>query len=134
MKLHEFRECIDKLDDYYQKEEFVEIQGKKFPIAKGDPYICVPVVTEETYIGPRPSTSVCLVEEGFDWEQGCIYLVTEKDVCLKKSTNEIGTETFKEDRCNKCVYTNQCLMNGTLHPYHPCEKYKRDPPDGGYYG
>ena len=73
MKLHEFRECIDKLDDYYQKEEFVEIQGKKFPIAKGDPYICVPVVTEETYIGPRPSTSVCLVEEGFDWEQGCIY-------------------------------------------------------------
>ena len=84
MKLHEFRECIDKLDDYYQKEEFVEIQGKKFPIAKGDPYICVPVVTEETYIGPRPSTSVCLVEEGFDWEQGCIYLVTEKDVCLKK--------------------------------------------------
>ena len=48
MKLHEFRECIDKIDDYYQKEEFVEIQGKKFPIAKGDPYICVPVVTEET--------------------------------------------------------------------------------------
>ena len=45
MKLHEFRECIDKLDDYYQKEEFVEILGKKFPIAKGDPYICVPVVT-----------------------------------------------------------------------------------------
>ena len=84
MKLHEFRECIDKIDDYYQKEEFVEIQGKTFPIAKGDPYICVPVVTEETYIGPRPSTSVCLVEEGFDWEQGCIYLVTEKDVCLKK--------------------------------------------------
>ena len=132
MKLHEFRERIDKLD-YYQKEEFVEIQGKKFPIAKGDPEIRIPTFPEEAYIGPRPSVPVYWVEEGFDWEQGYIYLDPKKDLRVVDSNSKIATKE-KEDRCDKCVYTNQCLMNGTLHPYHPCEKYKRDPPDGGYYG
>lgn len=34
-------------------------------------------------------------------------------------------------RCTKCVYENTCYnidIDGS------CKEYKRDPPDGGYYG
>lgn len=133
MKLHEFRKRIDKLDNYYQKVKFVEIQGEKFPIVKGDPEVCISVFPEKSYIGPRPSVPVYWVQEGVDWEHGNIYLIAEKDLQVVDSNSKI-TMKEKEDRCDKCVYTNQCLMSGTLYPDHPCEKYKRDPPDGGYYG
>lgn len=38
---------------------------------------------------------------------------------------------FRECRCPKCVYDGFCSsvdINGN------CKEYKRDPPDGGYYG
>ena len=34
-------------------------------------------------------------------------------------------------RCFKCVYEGTCSNNDD---YGQCTKYKRDPPDGGYYG
>ena len=34
-------------------------------------------------------------------------------------------------RCYKCVYEGTCSGNDN---YGQCTKYKRDPPDGGYYG
>lgn len=34
-------------------------------------------------------------------------------------------------RCFKCAYKGTCSGNDN---YGQCTKYKRDPPDGGYYG
>ena len=34
-------------------------------------------------------------------------------------------------RCDKCVYEGACSSNDD---YGQCIEYKRDPPDGGYYG
>lgn len=38
-------------------------------------------------------------------------------------------ESIKNSRCYKCLYSNLCtdIDNGN------CKKYKKDPPDGGYY-
>ena len=35
-------------------------------------------------------------------------------------------------RCNKCVYEITCSKN--MDNENKCPDYKRDPPDGGYYG
>lgn len=35
-------------------------------------------------------------------------------------------------RCNKCVYENTCI--GGMDNENECLYYKRDAPDGGYYG
>lgn len=36
-----------------------------------------------------------------------------------------------KSRCHKCVYENTCSKNDIDGK---CPNYKRDPPDGGYYG
>ena len=36
-----------------------------------------------------------------------------------------------KSRCHKCVYENTCNKNDIDGK---CPSYKRDPPDGGYYG
>ncbi len=36
-----------------------------------------------------------------------------------------------ESRCHKCIYENTCSRNDIDGK---CPSYKRDPPDGGYYG
>lgn len=36
-------------------------------------------------------------------------------------------------RCGKCVYKNHCPGRGADYN-HICHNYKRDAPDGGYYG
>ena len=36
-----------------------------------------------------------------------------------------------KSRCHKCVYENICSKNDIDGK---CSSYKRDPPDGGYYG
>lgn len=38
---------------------------------------------------------------------------------------------LKSERCHKCVYENTCSRNDIEGN---CPSYKRDPPDGGYYG
>lgn len=35
--------------------------------------------------------------------------------------------------CQKCVYEIGCAVRGSLKEF-PCPSYKRDAPDGGYYG
>ena len=37
----------------------------------------------------------------------------------------------KYSRCPKCVYEDTCR---SFDNKGDCKKYKRDPPDGGYYG
>ena len=37
-----------------------------------------------------------------------------------------------QSRCGKCVY--EVLVCGENDFYGNCPKYKRDPPDGGFYG
>ena len=43
---------------------------------------------------------------------------------------EIGKRVKENSLCSRCVYTNTCWHLGTPD----CPDYKRDPPDGGYYG
>ena len=38
---------------------------------------------------------------------------------------------LKSEHCHKCVYENTCSRNDIDGN---CKEYKRDPPDGGYYG
>ena len=38
---------------------------------------------------------------------------------------------LKSECCHKCVYENTCGRNDIDGN---CPNYKRDPPDGGYYG
>ena len=37
----------------------------------------------------------------------------------------------KSDQCHKCVYETMCNKS---NENEDCRDYKRDPPDGGYYG
>lgn len=39
----------------------------------------------------------------------------------------------QETKCAKCVYEVGCATRGLLKEF-PCPSYKRDAPDGGYYG
>lgn len=41
-------------------------------------------------------------------------------------------EELKDPRCNKCMYEMWCTRDKDLD--HKCPHYKRDMPDGGYYG
>ena len=43
--------------------------------------------------------------------------------------NELKT-ILKYSRCQKCVYEDECRS----FDRGDCPNYKRDPPDGGYYG
>lgn len=44
--------------------------------------------------------------------------------------NELKT-ILKYSRCQKCVYEGTCKK---MDIAGSCKDYKRDPPDGGYYG
>lgn len=48
-----------------------------------------------------------------------------------KLTKETG-ERKPNFNCKKCVYELTCLKDKTT--LVDCPDYKRDPPDGGYYG
>lgn len=53
---------------------------------------------------------------------------------LLEQTTESATQLqdlINNARCPKCVYEGTCQ---TFDRYGDCKKYKRDPPDGGYYG
>ena len=51
----------------------------------------------------------------------------ETDKCLAMLQAE------QETKCAKCVYEVGCATRGSLKEF-PCPSYKRDAPDGGYYG
>lgn len=51
----------------------------------------------------------------------------ETDKCLAMLQAE------QETKCAKCVYEVGCATRGLLKEF-PCPSYKRDAPDGGYYG
>ena len=54
---------------------------------------------------------------------------------IADATNTVGmsiSEEYKEPRCHKCVYTWPSC--GDHDGFGKCKTYKRDPPDGGFYG
>lgn len=55
------------------------------------------------------------------------YDYTEADDCE-------NFELYREDRCHKCVYELKCALNQIIYPIGKCKKYKKDAPDGGFYG
>ena len=54
---------------------------------------------------------------------------------LERKENEIADarkfRAARRVRCERCVYWRNCTRNRDLDN---CPDYKRDPPDGGYYG
>ena len=47
------------------------------------------------------------------------------------SSNDDLNEIITNCRCPKCVYEGTCKK---MDIAGSCKDYKRDPPDGGYYG
>ena len=78
--------------------------------------------------------------ENFD--EAIKHLEKQKERQLKKQKDTrlftfISTHSFNEiknfvleSRCAKCVYEGTCKSLD----FGDCKNYKRDPPDGGYYG
>lgn len=52
---------------------------------------------------------------------------TETQKCLE------FLQAIQTTECAKCVYEVGCAMKNSLTEF-PCPSYKRDPPDGGFYG
>lgn len=51
-----------------------------------------------------------------------------------KCKSYLEKNTVREKRCDKCTRELNCRANGSIYPIGKCEKYHRDPPDGGFYG
>lgn len=86
---------------------------------------------------------------GTDWFEGCRFrwnhdsydAATEIDR-LNKKIIELATKLAKMTKeageiktnfnCEKCVYESICIKD--KRTLIDCPDYKRDPPDGGYYG
>ena len=77
-----------------------------------------------------------------NYDEAINYLQREKENKIKKERDErlftiIKTHSFTElmnifatSRCSKCLYSEGCKK----FDLGDCKDYKRDPPDGGYYG
>lgn len=48
---------------------------------------------------------------------------------IEKAPKEVKIDKDIVRDCHKCVYEVGCLMNPV-----GCKRYRRDAPDGGYYG
>ena len=55
------------------------------------------------------------------------------DLINKTGYSYLTSIPTEMSRCYKCVYKGTCSGSGN-DDYGQCTKYKRDPPDGGYYG
>ena len=58
----------------------------------------------------------------------CASVIEAQNVLYQIKKNQI---LLKSQRCHKCVYENTCTKNDIDGS---CTSYRRDPPDGGYYG
>ena len=56
-----------------------------------------------------------------------------KIVSMDAKTAAEFHRALSQSRCEKCLYGGGYMCKG-LDLYGRCIKYKRDPPDGGYYG
>ena len=57
----------------------------------------------------------------------------DKSWNMSSSAEPYQPRTFvNKSRCHKCVYEMTCLRNKDIEG--KCPDYKRDAPDGGYYG
>lgn len=60
----------------------------------------------------------------------------ERQVLIDKKDFIADRNMFKVFTCGKCVWENECPGSPYTYPAHCPDNYtyKRDPPDGGYYG
>ena len=63
--------------------------------------------------------------------------MTYNDIKILLSNKELSSQAkeklqhmLNKSRCSKCVYEGPCRNFDQGN----CKNYKRDPPDGGYYG
>ena len=59
----------------------------------------------------------------------CANMIEAQNILYQIKKNQI---LLKSPRCDKCVYLKETC--GQTDKDGQCWKYKRDPPDGGYYG
>ena len=60
----------------------------------------------------------------------CVYSINNA-ITLLKNLNKNKSVITHLPRCSKCVWENACNSSDIDGK---CTDYKRDPPDGGYYG
>ena len=84
-----------------------------------------------------------IIEEMYAKVKECVAFLDEEPVYSEQAISSNVYETkgrnlnlnivpVDQSRCGKCVY--EVLVCGENDFYGNCPKYKRDPPDGGYYG
>lgn len=54
-----------------------------------------------------------------------------KNFCMDPETDSEFRKALSYSRCNKCIKEATCKG---LDLYGKCKQFKRDPPDGGFYG
>ena len=96
-----------------------------------DSHDCIPVLLDD------------VIEEMYAKVKECVAFLDEEPVYSEQATSSNVYETkgrnlnlnivpVDQSRCGKCVY--EVLVCGENDFYGNCPKYKRDPPDGGFYG
>ena len=80
-----------------------------------------------------------IIEEMYAKVKECVAFLDEEPVYVEQATSSPEYHPARnlnlkidQSRCGKCVY--EVLVCGENDFYGNCPKYKRDPPDGGFYG
>lgn len=70
-------------------QEFHSILGNLIANGQIDPDQKVEIQTADFSIGPHAGEGVCAVVPGFDWDQGRLFLIPQKDLILKLGQGKI---------------------------------------------
>ena len=79
----------------------------------------------------RPDWCSCGIHSSNQPDKDTEIIFTYNDVFKTKEDVSCIIEEQYQPRCNKCVYEFECDESDE---FGYCTEYKRDPPDGGYYG
>lgn len=79
--------------------------------------------------------------ENIKVETSCSIKVSDSIKSFKENLEQIkmdiSLKQYRMNKCDKCVWSNECFpyLKGDTTASCPSDHtYKRDPPDGGYYG
>lgn len=79
--------------------------------------------------------------ENIKVETSCSTEVSDSIKSFKENLGQIkmdiSLKQYRMNKCDKCVWSNECflyLRSDTTASCPSDHTYKRDPPDGGYYG
>lgn len=73
-----------------------------------------------------------IIEEMYAKVKECIEFLDEQSAAADTAKLESLTKKSSDSRCHKCVYIWPGC--GDNDKFGKCKTYKRDPPDGGFYG